>query len=324
MKGGAEHAVDHVTDHVWAASALAVAAERGILAKVAEGPVSFPDLVTASRLSPALVESTCDVLIALGLMTIESGKVVATPGSGLAPSASPVMAAGLRAVLGAARDAAYAAEDPSGDVEGWGAADPVSVRAQGIVSHAITMGLADTMRSVTPMHEALSAPGARFLDIGAGAAGLGIAVATMYPTVTVLGLDPSEVACREAKMAIEAAGLTGRVEVRPDFGQDLEMSDAFDAAYVAQMFIPDDAIHAVLMATHRALRPGAYLNTAAVAGSGTDLPHATSRYRNAVWGGGVRGAEQVVADLKRAGYVDVMPRGAGGVFTPVIARRAPA
>jgi precorrin-6B methylase 2 len=195
------------------------------------------------------------------------------------------------------------------------------VRAQGIVSRAATFSLAPMLQSIPDLHARLSAPGARFLDVGAGAAGLGIAYATLYPTLQVVGLEPSEVACAEARRAIDDAGLADRIEIRHAFGQELDESATFTAAYVAQMFIPDDAVDGVWRATARALAPGGWLTTATIAIDGADLAASLARFRSAIWGGGVRRAPAVLEALERAGFTELRAIQGPGMV-PILARRA--
>jgi hypothetical protein len=145
----------------------------------------------------------------------------------------------------------------------------------------------------------------------------------MYPNLHVVGLEPSEVACAEARRAIDAAGFGGRIEIRNVFGQDLHEESVYAAAYVAQMFIPDAALEAVLRATCRALVPGGWMTTAAIAVEGDNLNAAISRFRNAIWGGGVRGAPQVIAALEAAGFVEITAAPSPpGAMVPLLARRS--
>jgi len=72
------------------------------------------------------------------------------------------------------------------------------------------------------------------------------------------------------------------VEVRQAFGQALDEPAAFTAAYVAQMFIPDDAVDAVWRATARALAPGAWLTTGVIAIAGAELNPSITRFRSAM------------------------------------------
>jgi hypothetical protein len=150
---------------------------------------------------------------------------------------------------------------------------------------------------------------------------LGIAYATLYPTLRVVGLEPSEIACAEARCAIDAAGLSDRVEIRCTFGQDLDEEAAFEAAYVAQMFIPDDAIDAVWRATARALVPGAWLTTGTIAIDGAEIGPSIARFRSAIWGGGVRRPPDVIAALERAGFTEIRALPGPGLV-PILARRA--
>ncbi|HET6585104.1 MAG TPA: hypothetical protein VFG69_16720, partial [Nannocystaceae bacterium] len=73
----------------------------------------------------------------------------------------------------------------------------------------------------------------------------------------------------------------------------------------------------------RALEHGGVLLTVAVAQAGDDFFAAITRWRNAAWGGGVRTPDVVIAQLARAGFVDVvaMPGPPGGYVQPIVARR---
>lgn len=307
--------------NAWSLAAIALAAERGLLSAVAAGPCSVEELARKASIADPTARALADTLAALGLVALEGERV--RDSGALAPfreqRAANVLAAEIRSILGTTRDAAYAAA-ADGPVEGWRAVDPVAVRAQGIVSNAVTLSLAPMLQAMPDMHARLSAPGARFLDVGAGAAGLGIAYATLYPTLRVVGVEPSEVACAEARLAIGAAGLADRVEVRQAYGQDLDELAGFAGAYVAQMFIPDDAVDAVWRATARALTPGAWLTTGTIATDGPELAPAVARFRSAIWGGGVRRAQEVVAALERAGFTEVRAMQSPGMV-PILARR---
>jgi hypothetical protein len=305
----------------WSLTALAIAAERGVLSSLAERPRTVDEIARDASIDVATAKALVDVL--------EANEVVSRQGDSVHdsgslqpfrdPSAAKVLAADIRSTLGTTRDATYAAETTQ-RVEGWRAVDPVAVRAQGILSHAMTLSLAPMLRSNADMHARLSSPGARFLDVGAGASGLGIAYATMYPTLRVTGLEPSETACEESRRAIDAAGLGDRVEIRRAFGQDIAEDGAFAAAYVAQMFIPDEAVSTVWAATLRALEPGGWLTTGATGIDGAGLAPSVMRLRSAVWGGGVRTPASVVAALTAAGFTQIMPRPTPGMV-PILARR---
>lgn len=309
--------VPEMMRRTWSLAAIGVAAERGVLSALAERPRTVDELAGLGKLAPATTRALVEVLAALGLVEIDGDQVrglAALPDA----RAAAVLAADIRSTLGTTRDAAYrAAED--GAIEGWRAIDPVAVRAQGLVSHAVTLGLAQLLRATGDLHARLSAEGARFLDVGAGAGGVVIAFATMYPTLRLVGLEPSALACAEALRVVEAAGVASRAEIRNVFGQDLDEEAVYAAAYVAQMFIPDDAVDAVWRATARALVPGGWLLTGTIAIDGAELAPSLARLRSAVWGGGVRRAPEVMAALERAGFVEV--RTLPGPMPAILARR---
>ena len=135
--------------HTWSLTAIAIAAERGVLTAIAERPRTVAELASIASLALPTARALADVLAALELVVVEGDEV--RDGGALAPyrdaRAAEVLAADLRSTLGTNRDAAYAAE-ARGAIEGWRAIDPVAVRAQGIVSHAMTLSLAPLLRAM--------------------------------------------------------------------------------------------------------------------------------------------------------------------------------
>jgi len=229
----------------------------------------------------------------------------------------------LRSTLGTVNHAVDAASTPGAAIAGWRADDERLVEAQGLVSQAASAQLARAFAAMPGVDERLRAGGA-VLDVGAGAAGLGIALAAAYPSVHVVGIEPSQVAVAVGRRRIAEAGVADRVELRAHGGEALIDVDAYDLIYVAQMFMPDAVIDGVLAASVRALRPGGFLVTAAVCGPGDDVRAAIGRLRGEVWGGGARFAEDVVARLRAAGLpgAAVGPRPPGSQLWPVLGRRA--
>lgn len=324
----AEQVSELITDlsrRAWALAALTIASERGMLRALAEGPRDVASLASVTSLAPKTVAAAADVLVAIGLAHRDGDRIRLDPGlveRCSRPEGHELLNAELRSTVSSILGATRAARDPASVVEGWRADDVDLVRAQGRLSRAVTRQMGMFFTGQPDLHARLSTPGARFLDVGAGAAGLCIAFAELYPTLHVVGIEPSATAVEAARAAIRAEGLDDRIEIRTGLGQSLDERAQYAAAYVAQMFIPDDAIDAVLSATYEALEPGGLVFTGAMSHEGVDLVCSVSRFRNAIWGGSVRTSANVVELLARAGFPDAMAMPVPpGALSPVMAHR---
>lgn len=75
---------------------------------------------------------------------------------------------------------------------------------------------------------------ARVLDIATGTGDLAIAIARMYPTAHVVGLDPSQNMLERAKSKVEKRALSARISFRIGEAENLPFSDGeFDAVTIA-------------------------------------------------------------------------------------------
>ena len=311
----------------WALNALAVACERGILDALVSAPRSVAEVSTIAKMQPATVAALVDVLAAVGFLERDGDVVRAT--EALRPMVEgrgvEYLTAELRSMLGVQAATLARARETGAALEGWRTDDPTVVRAQGVLSEQISVGMERVFASIPSLRAAFSADDATFLDVGAGAGGICIALARMFPSLRVVGLEPAADAATEARRAIAAAGVDGRVEIRSTFGQELHADGVFSVAYVAQKFMPRDVIGTVLAATFTALRPGGWLLTGATATRGGDLASSVSRWRSALWGGGPdRDADALSALLEAAGFTGIVraPVPPGSALIPMFARRA--
>ena len=322
---GVRRIVQALCDHAWSLCAVAIAAERGVLAAIAERPVELVELASLAGLEPATLRACVDVLCGLGLARLERGAVCGSEALHElgGETGAKVLAADARSTLGVIFGAAREASLPDTPVEGWRADDPVIVRAQALVSEQTSDKMSALLAAVPDLAARLHGDGARLLDVGAGAGGLCVAFARAFPRLHVVGIEPSRVACEEARSAVARAGLSGRVEIRELLAEQLQESERYACAWIAQMFISDAALPAALGATLKALEPGGTLVTGAIASLGDTLLAAISRLRSTVWGGGVRTASDVVAALEHAGFVEAhsLHKLGGGAFLPIVARR---
>ena len=84
----------------------------------------------------------------------------------------------------------------------------------------------------------LDRPGAAFLDVGTGAAGIVIAMCRAHEALHAVGLDISAAAVTTAREQVAAAGLTKRAEIRDQSVAAIEDVDAFDLLWVRSCSCP--------------------------------------------------------------------------------------
>jgi SAM-dependent methyltransferase len=141
--------------------------------------------------------------------------------------------------------------------------------------------------------------------LGVGVAGLSIAMARLWPTLRVVGVDPWAPSLVIARENVRAAALTGRIELRQQAAEDLTDVDSFDLAWIPSAFIPDRSITAVAQRVHRALRPDGWLLFAMINPGRDPLATSFARLRTTIWGGAQLTPSEAQTMLERIGYVSV-------------------
>jgi predicted O-methyltransferase YrrM len=308
---------------LWVLSALRVADARGLARALVDGG-SADALAEATGLAPGLVRALLEVFQASGWLETQEGATRWRPDVApqLAGPASARVFADLRSTLGQHAQLWRCLADPAAELEGWRADDTDVVTAQGELSEATMHAAAQALVPALPgLDAALRRPGAAALDVGAGAAGGLIALATRYPELRLVGLEPAPLPLELARRAVEARGFASRIELRAHRVEQLDDRDAYVLAYVAQMFLPDAAWAEAIARVFTALEPGGFLLTAATSLEGDDLPAAISRLRTHLWGGGRRPAASIVEALRRAGFESVRTPPGGGAVVPVVAQK---
>ncbi|MBK9259658.1 MAG: bifunctional demethylmenaquinone methyltransferase/2-methoxy-6-polyprenyl-1,4-benzoquinol methylase UbiE [Polyangiaceae bacterium] len=77
-------------------------------------------------------------------------------------------------------------------------------------------------------------PNAKVLDLATGTGDLAIAIAQTHSDVTVVGVDPSKNMLAEGIRKVDAAGLSGRIELQEGDAQSLSFEDeTFDGVTIA-------------------------------------------------------------------------------------------
>jgi predicted O-methyltransferase YrrM len=318
----ARRVLDDLSQSVWAFATLTTALEAGLLDQLAE-PQELGAISGHSGLDPSLVEGILDVLVALGLARRDGQVIDAALGLGplLAPDAKEVLLAQLRSTELQSRQLVDAARHGK-LVPGWHHTDPMLLEAQGRSGKGAMPAMIQSIRQNPELAARLEQPSASFLDVGVGVGVIAIELCRAFPALRVVGLEPAPAPLAQAQTNVAAAGLADRIELRHQGVEELQDREAFDLAYVAQVFIPDRVFAAGLANVWRALRPGGWLSMPAISAAGQDLEAALSRLRNRLWGGGVRLPEQVAETAAAVGFTSVQISAfLGGTFRAILAQR---
>lgn len=234
-----------------------------------DGPATAPDLATRTGTQPRYAREWLEQQAVIGLLSVDDSggpdeRVYTIP-----PGTSEVMTdtsslaylAPIARMLGAVGPAlprlleAYR----SGGGVSWDELGPDARESQADANRPWYLNrLGPALAGVGALHDVLSGPGARLLDVGSGGGWSSIALAHAYPDATVLGVDIDAPSVATATANARAAGLADRVTFVHQDASTLP-AESFDAAFafecVHDMPRPVD----VLSAVRNALLPGAPL-----------------------------------------------------------------
>jgi hypothetical protein len=158
---------------------------------------------------------------------------------------------------------------------------------------------------VPGLPERLDRPGAAFLHVGTGAAGIVIAMCRAHDELHAVGLDISAAAVTAAREQVAAAGLDNRAKIREQSVAAIEDVGAFDLLWVPQLFLPEPVLAEALPRLHRAARRGAGLLMPISTNSDTGVSGAATDLRNLMTGGGTLAAQAASTMLQTAGFSGV-------------------
>ncbi|HEU0167537.1 MAG TPA: methyltransferase domain-containing protein, partial [Chloroflexota bacterium] len=294
--------LDGLIESTWGFSALAAAAEVGLLGML-DPSCTTGEAALKTGLTMELATGFLDVLASVGLAHREGERYVATAGlrQFLATSQPDDVLAWLRSAHLQSRDMVEAARRR--DLRpGWLHTNPDLLQAQGREGRTSVHAMAAGFAHVPGLQERLQRPGATFLDIGMGVGIISIEMCRIYPHLHVVGLEPGVVQADEARRNIAAAGFEDRIEVRAQRLEDLADREAYDTAYLPQVFMPLDVVKAGLGCVYEALRPGGWITLVAISAPGAELRAVISRLRNVIWGGAPLSPDDVAGLTRAAGF----------------------
>ena len=118
----------------------------------------------------------------------------------------------------------------------------------------------------------------------------------------MVGIEPQAVPLAEGQRNAAAAGLGDRIALRAQWVEELTERDAFDLAWLPQVFLPREVFGSGLRAVREALRPGGWAILLAIGAPGSDLRAALGRLINVLWGEEARSSEEVERAAIAAGF----------------------
>ena len=188
---------------------------------------------------------------------------------------------------------------------GWSHTDPELLEAQGAGSTgapAARMLSERLFPRLDGVVERLQAPTASFLDVGFGVGALSIEMCRIWPQLRVVGLEPQAVPLAQGQHNVAAAGLADRITLQAHRVEEMTEREAFDLAWLPQVFLPREAFGPGLQAVREALRPGGWAILLAIGAGGSDPRAALGRLINVLWGGEARPVEEVERAAVAAGF----------------------
>jgi 2-polyprenyl-3-methyl-5-hydroxy-6-metoxy-1,4-benzoquinol methylase len=153
--------------------------------------------------------------------------------------------------------------------------------------------------------ERLESADRAFLDVGVGVGALSIAMATLWPSLRVVGIDCWRPSLAIARERVQRLGLGRRIELREQAVQDLADSQVFDLVWLPSVFISETVVGTALARLYRTLRPGGWILFPSLNPAADPLTIAYVRLRTVFWGGRPCTPVEAQALLNQAGYAQV-------------------
>jgi precorrin-6B methylase 2 len=281
--------LERTDEALWFASALTACANAGVIRQL-ETPSTLPEIAENLSLDPGLATALVDVLIGAGLANWEDNLIRAAPA--LQPFTSEEGAKAFKAALQApllqTEDFRKKLEEGQLSLNGWMHTDEAIIEAQGALTRLWTSKALPKLRFLPGLTPCLEKRGASLLDVGAGAAGLSITLCQAFPFLSAVALEPAEHSALIGERHVREARLESRIVLRRQRVEHMDEEQAFDLAFLPQMFLHDAVMGEATRRIFRSLRPGGWLLMAALANEGRDAASSINRLKTLLWGGNTR------------------------------------
>ncbi|QIG42831.1 class I SAM-dependent methyltransferase [Nocardioides anomalus] len=188
------------------------------------------------------------------------------------------------------------------------ATDPDQILAMGVASRSVAAILAEGVLPMLPVtRDRLDEGRARFLDVGVGTGAIAQTICETFPGTSAVGLDVSFEALSMAKEHLAESPVGHLIELRQQSVVDLVDEDAYDLAWMPQIFLSRADLEVGLGRVRRALRPGCWLvmPVAASADGCTPLEAAALEHDAVLRGGGPMSVLCAAELLREAGFARV-------------------
>ncbi len=180
---------------------------------------------------------------------------------------------------------------------GWTYTDPVILDGWGRASGMVPMAIAASHPDLAQVES--------FLDVGTGVGLLAVSAANLWPSSTIVGIDPWEASLERARSNVSQAGLGDRITLRQQTLGDIDDADTYDCAWVPTFFLTEQHLEQALPAVVNAMRPGGWIVLGRMRTSPNALAEATDALDTIRSGGCVLDTKRAEELLTKAGCTDV-------------------
>jgi SAM-dependent methyltransferase len=325
---GISEAIDALTLAARQAALLRGALSSGFLMHCAED-IAVEALATAAGLDAVRVRDLCVALHTAGVLETDHAdryRVSATYAPLLRDGMDIQFASDLAGVAVEERllAEAFSPDGPTryADLD---AADRIAFAASVTVAPSTEQarsGIRTLIESVPPWWTALTADGARYLELGCGVAGGMLTYVQVYPSLRAVGVDLAADLLARARTDAVRLGVADRVRLVHEDAGSFNDPEPFDSVYWSQYFFPVGTRERTMANAYQRLRPGGVIIAPVMFPPGSD-PADPGNALDVVlargWDVPLVSAEKLSAELETAGFVD--PGVYRTRFTVVVARR---